>query len=128
LVPDQKPQQILDLLRKHLDSHGFEDIKITYLGGEAPSKTDASDPFIKLVVESAREVYGVPMQIVPITGGSGPNFIVQEALHIPIASLGVGYPGSGAHSPNENIRLHDYVRSAKHLVRVLTAMGESESH
>jgi acetylornithine deacetylase/succinyl-diaminopimelate desuccinylase-like protein len=125
LVPNQKPAKILELLRSHLDKHGFEDIKITYLGGESPSKTNAADPFVQLVVNTAKDVYGMPMQIVPMSGGSGPNFIVQEALNIPIASLGAGYPGTGAHSPNENIRLNDYLKSAKHVVRVLGEFGKA---
>lgn len=128
LIPDQKPEKVLKLLRKHLDSHGFEDVKVTYLGGGSPSKTNAGDPFVQLVVNTAKDIYGMPMQIVPMSGGSGPNFIVQEALQVPIVSLGIGYPGSAAHSPNENIRLNDYLRSAKHLVRVLNAMGEGTAH
>ena len=123
LVPKQTPQKVLTQLREHLDKHGYSDIHITYLGGESPSKTAASDPFVQLVVSTAKDVYGTAMQIVPMTGGSGPNFIVQDALQIPIASLGVGYPGSGAHSPNENIRLQDYLKSAKHLVRVMGEFG-----
>ncbi len=126
LVPDQRPQKIVKLLREHLDKHGFSDVRILDLGGEAPSKTDPHGPFIEMVVASAADVYGTPMQVVPMTGGSGPNFIVQNALHIPIASLGVGYPGSGAHSPNENIRLTDYLKSAKHLVRVLLNLGDEK--
>ncbi len=113
LVPDQRPQKIVKLLRKHLDKHGFSDVRIVDLGGEAPSKTDPHDPFIEMVVASATDVYGTPMQVVPMAGGSGPNFIVQDALQIPIASLGVGYPGSGAHSPNENIRLGDYLKECQ---------------
>ncbi len=125
LIPDQKPARILKLLRHHLDRYGFTDIKITDLGGESPSKTDAADPFVQLVVNTAKDVYGMPMQIVPMSGGSGPNFIVQEALNIPIASLGAGYPGTGAHSPNENIRISDYLKSAKHIVRVLDSFGKN---
>ncbi len=126
LIPNQKPEKTLKLLRRHLDEHGFEDIKVTYWGGESPSKTRADDPFVQMVVNTAKDVYGVPMQIVPMSGGSGPNFIVQEALHVPIASLGAGYPGTGAHSPNENIRISDYLKSAKHITRVLDAFGEME--
>jgi len=124
LVPNQTPEKIFSLLRHHLDVHGFQDIRLIYLGGEAPCKTSASHPFIQLVVDTAREVYGVPMQIVPMSGGSGPNFIVQKELKVPIASLGVGYPGTAAHSPNENIRIADYLKSARHLVRVLDAFGK----
>ena len=124
LVPDQTPEKILELLRAHLDRNGFEDIKVTALGGGRPSKTDVGHPFVRLVVDSAKDVYGAPMQITPITGGSGPNFIVEDALKVPIVSLGIGYMGAGAHSPNENIRIEDYLKSAKHLVRVLGEYGE----
>ena len=126
LIPNQKPEKVLELLRKHLDSHGFEDVRITYLGGESPSKTRADDPFVQMVVNTAKDVYGVPMQIIPMSGGSGPNYIVQEALRVPIATLGTGYPGCGAHSPNENIRISDYLKSAKHIIRVLDNFGNTK--
>ena len=93
------------------------------MGGEVLARTDPDDPFIQLVVETATEVYGRPMQIMPMTGGSGPNYFVQQALQIPIATLGVGYPDGNAHAPNENIRLNDYLKAARHLVRVLDAFG-----
>lgn len=124
LVPNQTPEKVLELLRAHLDRNGFEDIKIVSLGGGLPSKTDIGHPFVRLVVDSAKDVYDAPMQITPITGGSGPNFIVEDALKVPIVSLGIGYMGAGAHSPNENIRIEDYLKSAKHLVRVLGEYGE----
>ena len=123
LVPDQKPEDVLNQLRDYLDVNGFNDVTITYLGGEAPARTDPDDTFIQLVVDSATEVYGKPMQIMPMTGGSGPNYIVQQALQIPIATLGVGYPEGNAYAPNENIRLNDYIKAARHLVRVLDAFG-----
>jgi acetylornithine deacetylase/succinyl-diaminopimelate desuccinylase-like protein len=125
LVPDQRPVKVLELLRIHLDNNGFEDIKIIDLGGEPPSKTDPNDPFVKIAVDSAVDVYRQPMQIVPMSGGSGPNYIVQESLNIPIISMGVGYPGSGAHSPNENIRIEDYLKAAKHLTRFILKIGMS---
>ena len=123
LVPDQKPEDVLNQLRDYLDVNGFNDVTITYLGGEVPARTDPDDAFIQLVVDSATEVYGKPMQIMPMTGGSGPNYIVQQALQIPIATLGVGYPEGNVHAPNENIRLNDYLKTARHLVRVLDAFG-----
>jgi len=123
LVPDQTPEEVLALLRAHLDAQGFSDIKIQYWGGEAPSRTDPDDPFVKLVVETAADVYGMPMQMVPMVGGSGPNHIFQEALRIPIVTAGLGYPGGLAHAPNENIRIDLYLTAAKHIVRILNAFA-----
>ncbi|MCK4977938.1 MAG: M20/M25/M40 family metallo-hydrolase, partial [Anaerolineales bacterium] len=124
LVPDQTPEQVLNGLRSHLDEEGFSDVQITYLGGESPARTDPDDPFVSMVVNSAESVYGQKMQIVPMVGGSGPNHAFVHYLNLPIATAGVGYPGSQAHAPNENIRLDLYLKGAKHIVRILSAFGE----
>ena len=125
LVPDQTPEQVLALLRAHLDAEGFSDVKVAFLGGETPARTDPDDPFVNLVVETARDVYGFPMRVVPMTGGSGPNFAFKEYLHLPIVSAGVGYPGGQSHAPNENVRKDLYLKGAKHIARVLQAFGKS---
>jgi acetylornithine deacetylase/succinyl-diaminopimelate desuccinylase-like protein len=123
LVPDQDPQDVLQSLRTHLDEHGFNDIEITFLGGEPPARTDPDDPFVKLVVDSARDVYGQPMQIVPFSGGSGPNHPFIHILKVPVATAGVGYPDTKAHAPNENIRLDMYLDGAKHIARIIHNFG-----
>ena len=123
LVPDQTPEQVLTSLRKHLDDEGFSDVTVTYIGGEAPGRTDPDDAFIQMVVETARPVYGQPMQIVPMIGGSGPNHAFIEHLHLPIASAGIGYPGSQAHAPDENIRIDLYRKGTQHIARILATFG-----
>lgn len=124
LVPDQTPEQVLQNLRLHLDKEGFSDVVITYLGGEAPARTDPEDPFIKVVVETAEPIYGCPMQIVPLSGGSGPNHAFIEYLQVPIATAGIGYPGAQVHAPNENVRLDHYLKGAKHIARILREFGD----
>jgi acetylornithine deacetylase/succinyl-diaminopimelate desuccinylase-like protein len=119
LVPDQTPEQVLKALRNHLDAQGFSDIQINFLGGEAPARTDPDDPFIQLVVNTALPVYGSPMQIIPMSGGSGPNHAFVHHLKLPVATAGVGYPGSQAHAPNENIRLDLYLKGAMHIARII---------
>jgi acetylornithine deacetylase/succinyl-diaminopimelate desuccinylase-like protein len=124
LVPDQKPENVLISLRTYLDEGGFEDVEITYLGGEPPARTDPDDPFVALVVRTAEPVYGHPMQITPMIGGSGPNSPFIHILNLPVATAGVGYPGSQAHAPNENMRIDLYLKGAEHIARILNAFGE----
>jgi acetylornithine deacetylase/succinyl-diaminopimelate desuccinylase-like protein len=119
LVPDQTPEQVLKALRSYLDAQGFSDIQINFLGGEAPARTDPDDPFVKLVVDTALPVYGAPMQIIPMSGGSGPNHPFIHHLKLPVATAGVGYPGTQAHAPNENIRLDLYLKGAMHIARII---------
>jgi acetylornithine deacetylase/succinyl-diaminopimelate desuccinylase-like protein len=123
LVPDQTPEQVLKLLRAHLDAGGFEDVKVDLLGGEAPGRTDPDDPFVKLVVDTSAEVYAAPMQIIPLSGGSGPNHIFLDYLKLPVVTAGVGHPGAQGHAPNENLRLDLYLKGARHIARILEAFG-----
>lgn len=123
LVPDQSPEDILEKLRKHLDAQGFQDVAIQYLGGEAPGRTDPDDPFVKLTIDTAREVYGKEPIVVPMIGGSGPNHVFLEALHVPIVTAGVSYPGAQAHAPNENIVIDHFVLGARHTARILEQFG-----
>jgi acetylornithine deacetylase/succinyl-diaminopimelate desuccinylase-like protein len=124
LVPDQDPEEILKLLRAHLDAEGFSDIQIDYLGGERPARTDPDHPFVKLVVDTSKEVYGVPMEIVPMVGGSGPNYPFIHELNLPVATAGLGYPDTRAHAPNENIRIDLYLMHAKHMARVINEFSK----
>jgi acetylornithine deacetylase/succinyl-diaminopimelate desuccinylase-like protein len=126
LVPDQTPEQILKLLRAHLDAAGFTDIQIAFMGGEAPARTDPDDPFVKLVCDAAEGAYGLPMQVVPMVGGSGPNHAFVEYLGVPIVTAGVGHPGAQSHAPNENIRLDLYEKGVRHVARILSALGEEK--
>ncbi|MFN2214811.1 MAG: M20/M25/M40 family metallo-hydrolase [Anaerolineales bacterium] len=126
LVPNQKPEDVLLNLRKFLDDGGFEDIEITYLGGEPAARTDPDHPFVKLVVEAAEPVYGQPMQITPMIGGSGPNYPFIHTLGLPVVTAGVGDPGSQAHAPNENIRIDLYLKGAEHIARIIREFGLSD--
>jgi acetylornithine deacetylase/succinyl-diaminopimelate desuccinylase-like protein len=123
LVPDQEPAEIQRLVRAHLDAEGFRDVTITDMGSEAPGRTDPDHPFLKLVCDTAAPVYGQPMQVVPMIGGSGPNHAFIHELGVPIACAGIGYPDTRAHAPDENFRINDYVRHAKHLVRMVEAFA-----
>jgi acetylornithine deacetylase/succinyl-diaminopimelate desuccinylase-like protein len=123
LVPNQTPDQVLKQLRAHLDAEGFEDVEITFLGGNPPAKTDPDHPAVKVAVEAARDVYEKPTRVIPMIGGSGPNYIFQKYLGVPIISSGAGDAEGRAHAPNESISLAMYVKGAKHFARILRLLG-----
>lgn len=125
LIPDQRPEEVLEQLRQHLDTMGFQDIEIIPLSGEPPGRTDPDDPFIRMVAESAREVYGQPQLIDPMSGGSGPIYPFLDTLEVPVATVGVSYPGARIHAPNENIRISDFIKGAQHTALVLHRFGQS---
>ncbi len=124
LVPDMTPEQVLGQLRAHLDREGFQDVRIQFLGGNPAGRTDPDDPFLELVSKTAEPVYGTPMQIVPMVGGSGPNFAFIQELGVPVATAGFGNPDTRAHAPDENLRVDLYLKHAKHVARLIQAFAE----
>lgn len=125
LVPDQTPRKVLEQLRRHLDEEGFSDIKIEFLGGGPAARTDPDHPFVKIVVETSTEAFGQQMELVPMVGGSGPNYEFVHTLKLPVVTTGIGYPGGNAHAPDENIRIDLYLKGAKHVARIIQAFGQS---
>lgn len=127
LVPDQDPEDILRKLRQHLDAEGFSDVEITYLGGEKPARTDPDHPFVQLALEAARDAYGKEPVVAPMTGGSGPNHVFIETLHVPIVTAGVSYPDTQAHAPNENLVIDHFINGVRHTARIVEKFGRGGS-
>jgi len=125
LVPNQDPEEILASLRAHLDEHGFSDISVHVHSSEHPARTPIGDPFVKLVTDSARTVYGSEPYVAPNMPGTGPQYPVQELLGVPVASCGIDYPGNRIHAPNENIH-RDYFRlGIMHTAELLEVFGRT---
>jgi acetylornithine deacetylase/succinyl-diaminopimelate desuccinylase-like protein len=124
LVPNQRPEEILSKVRKHLDKHGFFDINIIYsTEREYPARTPLDSPFVDIVSKAAREAYGTKPVIIPSMSGSGPMYLFTDVLGMPTAGIGVDNPSSRAHAPDENIRLADFVLGAKHVASLLEGMA-----
>ncbi|MGD8553762.1 MAG: M20/M25/M40 family metallo-hydrolase [Anaerolineales bacterium] len=119
LVPDQDADEVVLMLRNHLDEQGFQDIEITYLSGENPARTALDDPFLRMVVATAEPVYGQPQRILPMSGGSGPNYPFIHELGLPVATAGLGYPGGNVHAPNENIIIDNFAKAAEHTTLII---------
>lgn len=120
LVPDQDPEEIPVLLRQHLEAQGFHDVEVVVLEkGEHPARSDLSHPFVRLAKQALEEAFGVKAVLYPNMAGSGPMYPFLHHLKAPAVGLGVGYPGSRVHSPNEHIRIADFERGTLALLRLL---------
>lgn len=119
LVPDQDPHEIFQLLRQHLDEHGFSDIEIQSFTLEHPARTPLQSPLTRAVVNTVKEIYGMEPTIMPMSPGTGPMYILCQNLGIPAVSVGVGNFASNNHAPNENIILEDYIQGIKHIAAII---------
>lgn len=120
LVPGYEPEKVYEVMRNHLDNKGFADVKLKLLTGVKPFRTDISDAFVDDVIDSAKEVYGSDKVILELNSpGTGPMSGFGHILDIPILGAGTGWVKSGAHAPNENIRLKDYSQGVQHIMTLL---------
>ncbi|TBL75258.1 M20/M25/M40 family metallo-hydrolase [Paenibacillus thalictri] len=113
LVPDQDPEEIVRLLREHLDRNGFEDIEIRARKGSRAAKTDPGHPLVQKVIQAAKKVSGKEPQMVLMNPGSGPMYQLCQQFGIPTVGFGVGNSDSRKHAPNENIFISDYMYGIK---------------
>lgn len=123
LVPDQDPDDIFTRLGSHLIDQGFGDVQVTRGGSMWPAKMDADDPLVTLTVRTGEEVYGRPSLLHPMSGGSSPVYAFAGPLRIPVVTAGVGYANNATHSPDEHVRLEDFLNGARHIARILEGFG-----
>jgi acetylornithine deacetylase/succinyl-diaminopimelate desuccinylase-like protein len=109
LVPHQTPENMLPLLRAHLDRRGYTDIEIVQIGGLYPAKTPVDSPLVQTSVAAWLDLGEPRVVVAPISGGSGPMSLITGELGIPtVMTAGVASTQSRVHSPNESILLNDF--------------------
>lgn len=104
---DVNEDDLLPALRRHLDSHGYEQVQIVpaKIAVMHPSRLDPEHPWVKWAVDSITRTTDVVPAILPNGGGSGPNEIFLEGLGIPTMWIPHSYRGCSQHAPDEHILL-----------------------
>ena len=120
LVENKDPADILQKLRRHLDAHGFTDVKVAWSEGYAAAKTPVDHPFVDVVRRANERVFG-DLRVHPTSSGSGPLYLFKE--HVPMVSIGVGDVESRAHSPNESIKLDNFLKGMNRIALVMDEMS-----
>jgi len=123
LIPNQDPAHILDRLRRHVDSHGFEKVEIVSSDGEKPARSDPESDVAKSVIACVKDLIGKPV-LWPFMQATGPMHPVVSDLGIPtVLPVGVGRPDNRIHAPNENIHAADYINTVRLMCRVWERFG-----
>lgn len=119
LVPDMRPDDIFDKIRRHLDRHGFENVDLNLISGVHPFRTDTSSKWARMAIETSEQTYGKPAVVYPNIAGSGPMYDFGGVLGIPITSAGIDHPAHKIHAPNENITVEDFILGAQNIARLM---------
>ncbi|MBD3405721.1 MAG: M20/M25/M40 family metallo-hydrolase [Candidatus Lokiarchaeota archaeon] len=120
LVVNQDPDDILKKLRKHLDKHGFSDVKIAWHEGYPAARTPIDHPFVEIVKRANVRSHGHAIHIHPTNPGSGPLYLFDR--YVPMVSIGVADFYSRAHAPNESILVENFHLGMKRIAVIIDEM------
>jgi acetylornithine deacetylase/succinyl-diaminopimelate desuccinylase-like protein len=94
LVVEVAPDEIIAMIRRHLNARGFSDIAIDVYAAFSHSQTSVADPAIQATLQTLQE-WEAPADIWPIQAGGGPWTAVPNAFGVPCLRGGVVGGGSG---------------------------------
>jgi acetylornithine deacetylase/succinyl-diaminopimelate desuccinylase-like protein len=113
LVPDQRPDEVVAALRRHLDDHGFADVELTKREGEPAWWTPPDHPVVLASAAAAEDVTGQPATFSVSMPGTVPMSQVCATHRVPVTSLGAGRDDCDAHAPDENVRIEDLATATR---------------
>ena len=114
------PHDILPALRRHLDAHGFGDVRIERAaeGFFPATRLEPDHPWVRWASDSIARTAGAPPAILPNLGGSLPNDAFAERLGLATVWVPHSYAGCSQHAPDE----HLLAPVAREALRLMTGL------
>lgn len=92
-----------EIIRAHLDRHGFQEIEVRIVRGSPATRISPSNPWVGWAKESISSVTGRPPLVNPNLGGTVPNDVFADILEQPTIWVPHSYPGCRQHGPDEHL-------------------------
>lgn len=114
LVPDQKPTEIEQLFKAHVDQVAPAGVRVgvRHLHGGLPWRADLQGP----IYDAARAALKTAFAHEPVITGEGGSIPVvgdfTRVLGAPVLLVGFGLPGENAHAPNEWLSVENFEKGA----------------
>ncbi|MDK2741396.1 MAG: M20/M25/M40 family metallo-hydrolase [Nitrospira sp.] len=100
LVPNQTPERVFALLKKHV-ARVNPSVKVEREGMLQPFKGDFAGPYVDCVKRAIKAGFGKDPAFVREGGSIGAVVTMQKAWKAPILFMGLSLPEHGYHAPNE---------------------------
>jgi acetylornithine deacetylase/succinyl-diaminopimelate desuccinylase-like protein len=126
IVPDQDPQEIERLLRRHIAriAPPTVSVRMRTLAGSHPALVKRNHPAMRAAEVAYQKGFGA-RPIFLRSGGSVPAAsIFQKTLGIPTVLMGFGLPDDHAHGPNEKFSLPNFFRGIETSIWYLAMAAE----
>jgi acetylornithine deacetylase/succinyl-diaminopimelate desuccinylase-like protein len=130
LVDDQGPEEVLELVQRHLERYCPAEAALTVewtLAGAGPMTMPRESPLVAVARDALAAGYGLP----PVFFRSGWSVpvaaLVKQRLGVDSLLLGFGLPTDGAHAPNEHFDVENLDRGIATMVAFFSRAGRHAS-
>jgi len=140
LVPNQKPERVQRLVEDHIRKQGYFVIhdsaspavrlahprvaRVEWESGYPPSRAPLDRSFGRAVLATLNDGAREPYLALPTSGGSGPAYLFEQILRIPMVSLPIANYDDNQHAANENLRVQNLWDGIETYVALLAGLGD----
>ena len=139
LVPAQNPDRVQKLVEDHIRKQGYwvthdsvtTDVRLAHPRvaflkwehGYPPSRAPMDGPFGHAVIASMTEGAKEGPLVVPTVGGSGPTYMFEQILKVPMISLPMANYDDNQHAADENLRIQNLWDGIEMYSAILATIG-----
>jgi acetylornithine deacetylase/succinyl-diaminopimelate desuccinylase-like protein len=139
LVPNETPERVRRLVEDHIRRQGFylthdsatlterlahpKIARIEWESGYPASRAPMDGPFGRAVLATLNEGAPQPLLALPTMGGSGPTYLFEQILHVPMITLPIANYDDNQHAADENLRLQNLWDGIELYATLLAGLG-----
>ncbi len=141
LVPGQTPARVRRLVEAHILGQGFyvtndsvtvamrlahpKVARVEWGSGYPASRAPMDGPFGKAVIAAISDGARQPLVLNPTVGASGPAYLFEQILKVPMISLPIANYDDNQHAADENLRVQNLWDGIELYAALLVGMGRA---
>jgi acetylornithine deacetylase/succinyl-diaminopimelate desuccinylase-like protein len=140
LVPDETPERVQRLVEEHIRRQGYfvthdsatlamrlahpKIARVEWESGYPASRAPMDGPFGRAVLATLNDGASAPFLALPTMGGSGPTYLFEQVLHVPMITLPIANYDDNQHAANENLRIQNLWNGIEIYAALLAGLGQ----
>lgn len=141
LVPGQTPDRVRRLVEAHIRGQGYfvtsdsvtlamrlahpRVARVEWGSGYPASRSPMDGPFGKAVIAAITDGTSQPLVLNPTIGASGPAYLFEQILKVPMITLPIANYDDNQHAADENLRVQNLWDGIELYAALLTGMGKA---
>jgi acetylornithine deacetylase/succinyl-diaminopimelate desuccinylase-like protein len=139
LVPNETPERVQRLVESHIRNQGYfvthdsattamrlahpRIARVEWENGYPASRAPMDGPFGRAVLAALNDGAGEPLLALPTMGGSGPTYLFEQVLRVPMITLPIANFDDNQHAANENLRMQNLWNGIETYAALLAGLG-----